>query len=225
MKARHQVQPIDAMRMCQNMLLAALAASAGATSALMSAETCDLENVACLQTRNLQGVARACNINDINSGNCGKNECTSCEPSVGNDTRIPTDDANGWDQGFLECKNLPRTLANGSGSSCWGVPLNGFYIFEDSNDYLACDGYSTCWQNWNVKNVGAVCCSGHETCQLSKIFLNNGNDPENPKGTCSNDLCCDGFFSCAGSEFVGIGSISCRGQITCVDTNFQLSGD
>ena len=208
-------------------LLAALAALAGARSALMSAETRDLENVAYLQTRNLQGsqqgVVRACDINDIDSGNCGKDECTSCVLSAGG-TPIPTDNANGWDQGFLECKNLPRTLANGSGSSCSGVSTDGrFYMFQDSNDYLICDGYQTCRPLWNVENVGAVCCSGHETCQANRIVLNDGSDPENPKGTCSNDLCCDGFASCAVSEFIGIGSISCRGQATCFNTNFELS--
>ena len=213
-------------------LLAALAALAGARSALASAETCDLESVAYLQTRNLQGshlgVARACDINDIDSGNCGKDECTSCVPSV-NGTRIPTNDTNGWEQGFLECKNLPRTLADGpSGSSCLGGSSDGFYIFEDSDDYLICDGFATCIGQpaWNVRNVGAVCCSGYATCITNRIFLNNGSDPENPKGTCSNDLCCDGIVACTNSEFVGVGSISCRGASTCgSSTNFELSGD
>ena len=231
MKARHQAQPIDAMRMCQIMLLAALAASAGATSALMSAETCDLENVAYLQTRNLQGsqlgVATHCT-NGINSGNCGRYQCTNCYPIYPAipGTLIPFNNANGWDQGFLECKNLPRTVGTGFGTSCT-IPssLTSFYIFEDSDDYLVCDGYMTCIR-WKVKNVGAVCCSGHQTCTENRIFLNNGNDPENPKGTCSNDLCCDGFESCRLSDFVGIGSISCRGQATCYNTLFdELSGD
>ena len=191
------------MRMCHIMLLAALAALAGAGSALMSAEMCDLENVAYLQTRNLEGsqlgVARACDINDIDSGNCGMNECTSCVPASGG-TLIPTDDPDGWDQGFLQCENLPRIRFLGSGSSCSQVSSNGFYIFEDSNDYLVCDGYETC-RPWNVKNVGAVCCSGHGTCLNSEMHLNNGSDPENPNSTCSNDLCCDGFGACGLREF------------------------
>lgn len=157
----------------------------------------------------------------IDTGNCiVKDSCVNCQPENGNTTDLPTNNEDGFPQGFLLCQNPAP-----DGEVCQ-LDGDNFYVFQDSDDYLICDGYQTCRNNWNVKNVGAVCCSGYEACYSKAVmFLNNGSDPMNPKGSCTNDLCCDGYQNCEQSEFYGVNSLVCRGENACKDTDFELSGD
>ena len=160
--------------------------------------------------------------NDIDSGNCiVKDACKGCKPEKGTTTDLPTNNENGFPQGFLNCTNP----APSDGTVCQ-ISGDNFYVFQDSNDYLICDGYQTCNANWNVQNVGAVCCRGEAACYSKAImYLNNGSDSTNPKGSCTNDLCCDGYQACEQSEFYGLNSLVCRGEQACKDTDFELSGD
>ena len=94
-------------------------------------------------------------------------------------------------------------------------------MFKDPNDYLTCRGYLTCATSWFVKNMGSVCCSvkdarGGACSPRTQYALSAA-------GTCTPDMCCDGFQTCVGGiGHSGINSLSCRGANVCTVGIFSI---
>ena len=206
---------------------------------------CDVDSAAYLQSRASNLAFRAelganrslaeledvidsglCLQDTLNSGECisktGQvDQCIDC--SNANNKQIPTDAAQTrFPGGRLLCENE----IDGSSSACTQSQSGNFLEFKDSDDYMVCKGYQTCFSKWYVKNVGALCCSvesaGGQTCAGEAVVeLNNATSDS---GTCMNDMCCDGYQTCDSSnaKFTGIHDLSCRGVQVCSDGVFEV---
>lgn len=65
--------------------------------------------------------------------------------------------------------------------------------------------------------MGAACVSGQDAGKQSKFNL--------ASGTCTNDVCCNGFNACYYSFLTGVNTLSCRGEQACRDLRAELTGN
>lgn len=172
----------------------------------------------------------------IQDGNCegtsgGSTRCKTCDPNDGTNETIPNSGSR-FTPNNLRCGDLDQCVMANSPSS--GEEYD-FFTFLNANDYIRCNGKSVC-KPWRVKNVGAVCCSGEQTCNNDFVAILGKDVPaDEPSATCTADICCDGGSTCYGSsgtsggvpttQFIDGRSMSCRGYQTCYQVWAQLSKD
>ncbi|CAK9004233.1 Autophagy-related protein 18a, partial [Durusdinium trenchii] len=152
---------------------------------------------------------------EINTGNCvGNQACKDCRPQ--GDGKIPS--GTRFPNGYLKCEGDPVGV-----QACFGMLENDFYEFRSSSDYLICDGEGTCKGDWNVNNVGSVCCTAAvddtQACN-NAAKLNLTTDPDSG---CTQDVCCDCDQACCyESFFTGVNSLSCLGGTSCTQSRFEI---
>eukprot|EP00435_Cladocopium_sp_Y103_P014757 s643_g3.t1 len=179
------------------------------------------------------------------SPNSGTARCKACNQCTGSSTTpcnetIPSAGGSNarFPLGRLACGNDGSTSPLGQCSTSNSITPENFWVFKDANDYLQCQGKDVCKGSWRVKNVGAVCCSGEQTCNNDLVAIFGTDVPSgSDAATCVNDVCCDGLSTCYGSsndgpdrsgtppstQFLDSGTLMCRGSSACYQIWAQIS--
>lgn len=221
--------------------------AAAINSSICSEQACEGDDGAAYLQRfskessaSLAGLETTGNCFDIQNGECegtsgGTARCTVCDPNTGTNETIPGSSSGNirFPNGKLACG--PETQCESQNSPSDGDPYD-FWDFKDANDYIVCAGKTVCSNSWRVQNVGAVCCSGEQSCNTDFVAIFGTSVPDGePAATCNNDVCCDGNSVCVGSsgtsggvpttQFIDARSMSCRGIQTCKQVWATLSKD
>ncbi|CAK9057724.1 unnamed protein product [Durusdinium trenchii] len=148
---------------------------------------------------------------DLNAGTCGADGACRCTPDPDPQIIGP------FNLGGLRCagRNSCRSDSNAAADK------DKFFQFADSSNYLDCSGEESCRVFWNVKNVGAACCSDQNACHnKARIHMDTSGVSQ-----CTNDMCCSGINACKQSEVKGVDNLLCADNGACDQIDAEISGD